>query len=173
MATAQLTPDNDTIIGEIFIAAPPSRVFEALTDPAQTRQWWGDKSQYRLTETKAELRVGGKWSSEGLGIDGKSFRVEGEYLEFDPPRRLAYTWIVSFAGHVNTTVHFDLEPRDVHGIHHQGTHRVGTGTLVKIRHSGFAGNLAAAEGHTRGWVRVLGWMQAFVERGETVDTRPA
>jgi hypothetical protein len=44
--------------------------------------------------------------------------------------------------------------------------------MVKIRHSGFAGNIAAAQGHGQGWIRVLGWMQAFVEKGETVDTRP-
>jgi len=43
---------------------------------------------------------------------------------------------------------------------------------VKIRHEGFAGRPKEALGHTQGWKRVLGWMQAFVERSETVDTRP-
>jgi len=42
---------------------------------------------------------------------------------------------------------------------------------VTIRHSGFAGNTKSAIGHGEGWKRVLGWMQAFVEKGETVDTR--
>ncbi len=173
MATAQLTPDNDTIVAEIFVAAPPARVFQALTDPAQTRQWWGANNLYRLDETKSDLRVGGKWSSAGTGKDGKPFRVEGEYLEFDPPRSLVYTWIATWANNLKTVVRFDLEPREVHGMHAQGPHRVGTGTLVKMRHYGFAGNLEAAEGHRNGWIRVLGWMQAFVERGETVDTRAA
>jgi homoserine acetyltransferase len=44
---------------------------------------------------------------------------------------------------------------------------------VKIRHQGFAGNLAAAKSHGDGWVRVLGWMQAFVEEGKTIDAREA
>ena len=35
MATAQITPDNDAILAEIFIAAPPARVFEAIADPKQ------------------------------------------------------------------------------------------------------------------------------------------
>jgi len=35
MATASLTPDQDAIEAEIFIAAPPARVFEAITDPKQ------------------------------------------------------------------------------------------------------------------------------------------
>ena len=36
---------------------------------------------YRLTECKADVRPGGKWSSVGVGADGKSFVVDGEYLE--------------------------------------------------------------------------------------------
>ena len=173
MATAQITPDNDAILVEIFIAAPPARVFEALTDPVQTRQWWGDKNMYRMTESKADLRVGGKWLSQGVGVDGKTFSVEGEYVEVDPPHRLVYTWIASFAGYAKTVVHLDLEARDVHGMHASGTHRVGTGTLVKIRHTGFAGKAEAADGHRNGWIRVLGWMQLFVEKGQTLETRTA
>src|SRR3954463_6106640 len=32
MATATLTQNTDTVLAEIFIAAPPARVFEAITD---------------------------------------------------------------------------------------------------------------------------------------------
>src|SRR5437667_3448491 len=98
MATAQLTSDNDTVLAEIFIAAPPARVFEAITDPKQTVQWWGLKGMFRATDAKSDLRLGGKWSSEGLTGDGRPFRVEGEYLEIDPPRLLVYTRIANFAG---------------------------------------------------------------------------
>ena len=84
MATAQLTPDNDAVNVEIFIAAPPARVFAAITDPSQTAKWWGQKSLYRLTDSQGDVRPGGKWFTEGLGSDGKKFRVEGEYLEIDP-----------------------------------------------------------------------------------------
>lgn len=171
MATAQITPDNDAVTAEIFIAAPPARVFEAITDPAQTGKWWGQKGLYRVTEAKADVRRGGKWSTEGVGDDGTRFRVEGEYLEIDPPRLLVHTWNPNYSNLRNTVVRWELEPRDVHGLQHQGPARVGTGTVVKIRHTGFAGNIAAAQGHSQGWIRVLGWMQAFVEKGETVETR--
>jgi uncharacterized protein YndB with AHSA1/START domain len=172
MATAQVMPDNDVVVAEIFVAAPPARVFEAITDPKQTAQWWGQKGMYRLTNTQADVRLGGKWFSEGVGQDGKQFRVEGEYIEIDPPRKLVHTWIPSYTSGLKTVVRWELEPRDVHGLQHQGPARVGMGTLVKIHHSGFAGNVQAAQGHGEGWKRVLGWMQAFVERGETVDIRP-
>jgi len=47
---------------------------------------------YTITAWKADLRVGGKRSSEGVRADRKKFRVEGEYLEIDPPRLLVHTW---------------------------------------------------------------------------------
>jgi uncharacterized protein YndB with AHSA1/START domain len=171
MATAQVTPDNDVVTAEIFIAAPPARVFEAITDPSQTGKWWGQKGLYRVTEARADVRPGGKWLTEGVGEDGKVFSVGGEYLEVDPPRLLVHTWNPSYSDLRETVVRWELEPRDVHGLQHLGPNRVGTGTVVKIRHSGFAGNIPQAKGHGEGWVRVLGWMQAFVEKGETVDTR--
>jgi uncharacterized protein YndB with AHSA1/START domain len=173
MATSAITPDQNVVTAEIFIAAPPERVFQAITDPTQPPQWWGQQGVYRLSEHHGDVRVGGKWSSIGVGADGTSFRVDGEYLEVDPPRRLVYTWISSFMGPQKTIVHWELEPREVHGLQHRGPRRMGTGTMVKIRHEGFAGvPQAAAVGHSQGWVRVLGWMQAFVEEGETVETRP-
>ena len=171
MATTQITPDNNSVLAEIFIAAPPDRVFQALTDPQQMSNWWGERGLYRVTENKCDLRPGGKWSSAGVSADGKPFSVDGEYIEIDRPRLLVYTWNPSFAHTVKTIVRCELEPRDVHGLHHQGPHRVGTGTLVKIRQDGFAGNIQSAQDHSRGWAKVLSWMQAYIERGETIDTR--
>jgi uncharacterized protein YndB with AHSA1/START domain len=173
MATTAITPDQDAIIGEVFIAAPPARVFAALTDPDQVPRWWGQQGMYRITEWKGDVRPGGKWSSVGVGADGKPFRVEGEYLEVDPPRTLSHTWNKSWAGVQKTVVRFELEPVDVQGLHPNGPKRAGTGTLVKIRHTGFAGAPQDAKDHSAGWTQVLGWMQAFVENGTTIETRPA
>jgi uncharacterized protein YndB with AHSA1/START domain len=173
MATSAVTPDNDAVVAEVFIAAPPERVFQAITDPTQMPLWWGQQGLYRVTQWKADLRIGGKWQSDGVGADGSTFRVGGEYLEIDPPRLLVHTWIASYSGTLKTVVRWELEPREVHGLQHQGPKKVGTGTFVKIRHEGFAGNLEQVKSHGQGWVRVLGWMQSFVEQGKTIDTRKA
>lgn len=171
MATSAVTPDNDAVLAEVFIAAPPERVFQAITDPNQMLLWWGQPGLYRVTAWKADLRPGGKWQSDGIGAEGTSFRVEGEYLEIDPPRLLVHTWIPSYSPALKTVVRWELEPREIHCLQHKGPQKVGTGTFVKIRHEGFAGNLAQAKGHGEGWVRVLGWMQSFVEEGKTIDKR--
>jgi len=171
MATATITPDQTSVLAEIFIAAPPERVFQAITDPDQLIRWWGQNGLYRITERSADLRLGGKWSSVGVGADGTQFRVEGEYLEIDPPRRLVHTWIASYMGSARTVVYWELAPQSVHGLHPSGPKKAGTGTLVKLRHEGFAGAAQAAIGHGEGWKRVFGWLVAFLERDETVDTR--
>lgn len=171
MATAQLTPDNDAVVVEIFVAAPPARVFQAISDPAQTAQWGGQKGIYKLIKCEADLRPGGTWINRGIGSDGKEFSVSGKYLEVDPPRLLVLTWNPSYRQLPETVVRWELEPQEVHGLQSRGPGKIGTGTLVRIRHSGFAGNAGACKDHGEGWKRVLGWMKAFVERGETIDTR--
>jgi uncharacterized protein YndB with AHSA1/START domain len=161
MTTAALTtPDQDTVQVDVFIAAPPERVFNALVDPRQLVQWWGEKGMYRVTKIQAEVRVGGKWRTDGVGADGKPFHVEGEYVEVDPPRLLVHTWRGSYQTGPKTLVRFELG-------------KEGTGTRVRVQHSGFAGNVQDAQDHGHGWVRVLGWMAAFVEHNQTIDQRPA
>lgn len=60
MATVGITPDQDAVTAEIFIAAPPERVFQAITDPAQLPRWWGQKDMYRITESNIDLRPRGE-----------------------------------------------------------------------------------------------------------------
>lgn len=171
MATAQITPDQDTILAEIFIAAPPARVFEAIADVKQRSQWWGLKGNFHVTESTSDLRPGGKWSHDGVGPTGQKFHMEGEYLEVDPPRLLVHTRIADFVGNFNTIVRWELEPHDVHGLHTGGSHRVGTGTLVRVRHSGFIGHPEQAQSHQNGWDASMHWLKAYVETGETWEVR--
>jgi len=171
MATATITPDQNTVVAEIFIAAPPERVFQAITDPAQLSQWWGQGNLYHMTERGSDLRVGGRWWCAGVGKDGAKFTVEGEYLEVDPPRRLALTWIASYRNGLKTVVSWDLEAQAVHSLHPNGPRKAGTGTRLTLRHEGFAGDAKSAADHGEGWKRIFGWLAAYVERGETVDTR--
>ena len=173
MATAVLTPDHDAILAEVFIAAPPARVFEAIADPKQRMQWWGQKGIFQVTSGDSDLRSGGKWWNDGVTADGKRFHMEGEYLEIDPPRLLVHTRIADFVENIRTVVRWELEPHEVRSLHGEGTHKVGTGTLVRVRHSGFLGHSKHAQDHHKGWNASLGWLKAFVETGETMKTRVA
>jgi len=161
MATIAISADQDAIRGEVHIAAPPARVFQAITDPRQLMLWWGQKGMYHGTDWKTDVRPGGQWRCEGVSErDGSSYHVSGEYLEVDPPRLVAYTWIASWSGPLKTVVRWELEAAS-------------GGTLVRLRHSGFAEAPATAQDHYQGWQRVIEWMQAFVEKGVTAADRPA
>jgi uncharacterized protein YndB with AHSA1/START domain len=173
MATLAIVPGHDAVDVELFIAAPPQRVFDAIADPKQVSQWWGKPELYRTNKWEGDFRVGGKWKSTGVSADGKEFSVQGEYLEIDPPRLLVHTWVPSYSDLQKTVVRWEFTAREVHNLHSGGPQKSGTGTLLKVHHSGFAGNVKACEDHGNGWQRVLGWMQSYVERGETIDTRPA
>jgi len=122
----------------------------------------GDRKACITTlDGKLILRPGGEWRSDGVSdVDGKPYHVGGEYVEIDPPRMVSFTWVASWSGPVKTLVRWDLEES-------------GEGTTARLRHSGF-GALGGehAKNHYQGWIRVIAWMQAFVERGETVETRP-
>jgi uncharacterized protein YndB with AHSA1/START domain len=160
MATTVISHDMDAIQAEIHIAAPPDRVFKAITDPRQLTEWWGQKGMYHSTDWQADVRPGGQWRCEGVSdTDGSPYHVSGEYVEVDPPRVVSYTWLASFAGPLKTLVRWELSAAS-------------GGTTVRLRHSGFAGVEAAVKGHYEGWLRVIAWMQAFVEKGETLATRP-
>jgi len=155
--TFQVSPDNDVVTTEILISAPRERVFEALTDAKQAAQWWGQKEGSQPREFNLDPRVGGKWSTSGSSPKLGATKIEGEILEFDPPRRLAYTWLSSWMPK-NTKVLWELENQN-------------GGTLVKLTHSGFAGDAEQTKNHSIGWTMVLGWLQAYTEKGETVASR--
>lgn len=158
-AKMQVSSDGDVILTEIEIAASAEKVFQALIDPTQVLQWWGQAGVYRCTDFAADVRAGGKWHSAGIGPDGCPFQVRGRYLEVDPPRLLVHTWIASWTGDAETTVRWELEPQ------HQCT-------TLRLRHSGLSAHPGIGESY-RGWPRMLGWIQALLEKGETVQSRMA
>lgn len=155
--TAQISPDNNVVSCEIFVAAPRERIFEALTDPKQAVRWWGQNDRYHLSEFIMDPKVGGRWATAGGSIKMGDINVHGEFLEVEPPRRLAYTWISSWLPKT-TKVLWELEAQN-------------GGTLVKLTHTGFAGDVEQTTNHSHGWSLVLAWLQAYAERGETVASR--
>lgn len=160
MSTPNTSPAQaakDELVAEIRIAAPPERVFQALVDPSQVVQWWGQAGIYHCTKFESDLRVGGTWRSIGIDGNERPFEIVGEYLEIDPPRLLSSTWRATWTGDALTKIRWELEPAKA-------------GTLVRMRHSGFAEHPELAQAY-RGWPRMLSWLQALLEKGETAEQR--
>ena len=145
MTTAVAT---QTIVQEVTINATAARVFEALTDPEQRRQWWGRDGRFQTTLVESDLRVGGKFKMSGTGF-GRPFTVTGEYWAIEPPRLLAFTWLPSWQADASETlVRFDLSETD--GV-----------TTVRVTHSGLTPE--SLEAH-QGWAQILAGLRSFAER---------
>lgn len=137
---------SDAIHAEIEIAAPPSRVFAALTDPAELSKWWGSPDMYQTRNWRMDPQAGGTWSCEAASGEHIS-TVHGRVLAFDPPSHLSYTWNPSWDPELpETTIVYRLEA-------------IPAGTRLTLVHDGFAGKAAGLEGHSEGWTRVLGWLR--------------
>jgi uncharacterized protein YndB with AHSA1/START domain len=120
MSKAIITYDQDSVIAEIDIAAPPTRVFEALTDPDQLLRWFTDAT-CPIKSWQMDARLGGSYSYatekgnfQVNGVD--KFKCHGEITEIDPPRLLVYTWVANW--HLDpekkTVVRWELTPTDRH-----------------------------------------------------------
>jgi uncharacterized protein YndB with AHSA1/START domain len=156
MASTLITADQDSVVSEIHIAAPPDRVFQALIDPRQVMSWW-TSPDCQIESFAMEPRKGGRWKYDTkpseLNVNEVSkFHCDGEVLEYDPPRLLAYTWIANWHDDKTrrTVVRWELTPK-------------AGGTQVKITHSGLAQEANARKDYSGGWAGVVGALKQFVE----------
>ena len=138
-----------SVVATVEIAAPPERVFAALTDPGQVVEWWGSDDTYRTEHWSADVRVGGRWLGRGRGRDGQPYSVGGEFLEVDPPRRLVQTWNYDWEGGQSTRLAYTLEP-------------IAGGTRLTVHHTGFGERRDSCRSHGAGWEMVLGWLHDHV-----------
>jgi uncharacterized protein YndB with AHSA1/START domain len=157
MTTTIITPDQDAITSEIDIAAPPDRVFQALTTDAELKRWF-TSPECPAKFWKMDPRLGGRYSyatvAGSVVVNGvREFECHGEILEYDPPRVLVYTWLANWHDDVarRTVVRWELTPTK-------------SGTHVKVQHSGLAQEAAARKDYSNGWPGVVEMLKKFVEQ---------
>lgn len=149
MPKTVITPDQDAIISEVDIAAPPERVFKALCDAEETRRRAPELDVYEM-----DARVGGKWRLEmrrphrGVSV----VHHQGEILEIDPPRLLVYTWTANFHNDPKhrSIVRWELTPTK-------------SGTHVKMTHSGLSSEPDSRKDYAGGWPGALEQLKRFIE----------
>jgi uncharacterized protein YndB with AHSA1/START domain len=92
--------ERQTIHHTLQIAAPPARVFAALTEPDQLAGWWTTQVHGNEPALGATL----EFTFRG------SFQPCMRIVEFDPPARLAWTGVGGHAAWGETDLRFELEP---------------------------------------------------------------
>ena len=141
------------LVLECRLQASPSRVFRALTDPAELAQWWGPPG-FSTPELELEVTVGGGYRFTMQPPEGDAFHLSGEYLEIDPPNRLVLTfrWDEPDPDDRETIVRLSVTAGD-------------DASLVSLWQGTFATE-ARLVLHQEGWSDSFEKLRAFLESGE-------
>ncbi len=137
-----------------YIDSTPEKVWQALTDPAFTRQYFFGFA------VDVEPKQGGAFRL--LHPDGRT-HVRGEVVEWSPPRRFVSTWLVEgmkeFGELPECLVSYDIEP---------------SGDAVKLTmmesHSWDVPATILAGGQT-GWPKILSSLKSVLEPGKPVPMK--
>lgn len=76
---------------EKILPATKERVFAACLDPEKLVEWWGPLG-FVSSPLELDAREGGRYRIRMQPPDGEAFHLRGEFVEIDPPRRLAYSF---------------------------------------------------------------------------------
>lgn len=148
------TIESTTLTLTRQIDTRPEKVFQAWTEPALLMQWFGP---HGVTTKAAEvdLHVGGRYQLTLLEPDGNIVLVGGEYRVIDPPKLLAFTWVLDGQNcsggqgqYAETLVTIEFE--DMNG-----------SCRLTLTHEFLPGEESKA-GHSIGWVGSLDRLEAWV-----------
>ncbi len=123
-------------------------MWEALTTPEFTRQFWFGIAQ------ETSWKVGAEWKL--VGSEGKIYDT-GEVLEYDPPRRYAVKWRNEFRPELKQEGYsrcvMELEP-------------LGDTVKLTVSHTIDVENSKLLEAVSGGWPKVLSSLKSLLETGK-------
>ena len=131
---------------EVFVDAPPTKVFDYWTDEKKMQQWFAPPAHD--CEVRFEPRVGGKLFVNMIDKNGPCHH-NGVVKEFDRPRKLVFTWVSVNTQNRETIVTVTFTPEK-------------GGTMVRLRHDGLP-TQQLADMHNKGWSEILNKSRSVVE----------
>jgi uncharacterized protein YndB with AHSA1/START domain len=151
--TTMTEPALATQVYQVFIKATPEQIWDAITKPEFTQQYFYGS---RIT---VDEKAGG--ALVGRGGDGNAVLADGEVLEYDRPRRLQHTWRALYdettAEEPPSRVTWELEPAD------------GGITKLTVVHDQLAASPKTAESVAGGWTYILSGLKTLLETGQPLQ----
>jgi uncharacterized protein YndB with AHSA1/START domain len=139
-----------TLVVRRTIRASAERLFDAWTQPAQLKKWWGPVS-VECIDAEVELRVGGHYRIANRFPDGKILWIVGEFESIERPSKLVYTWRLESAPGPPERVTVTFEAQ-------------GSETEVVVTHERIPTD-AIRDMHERGWLGCLDGLTQFLSGG--------
>ena len=124
------------------LEAPRELLFHAVSESAALAKWWGP-SGFTTPEVELNLEVGGRYRFGMQPPDGDLFHLAGEFIEIDPPRRLAYTfrWEEPAPDDQETVVTLTLDALTERTSFHLSQGKFATEERLALHQSGWADSL--------------------------------
>jgi uncharacterized protein YndB with AHSA1/START domain/DNA-binding transcriptional ArsR family regulator len=144
--------DRPSYVYVTYIESSPGRVWEALTDPDLTAEYWGHSNV-------SDWQAGSSW--EHRRVDGSGIAdVIGVVLESVPPRRLTMTFdaLGDTPPGGSSKVTFDIEPY----------HEI---VRLTVTHENLADD-DALEAASAGWPAVCANLKSLLETGHVLPRAP-
>ena len=143
--------EQATQVYQVFIKATPEQIWEAITKPEFTAQY------FHGSRVDSEWEPGGDYRS--YSPDGSQLWVDGEVTEVDPPRKLQHTWRSLYneeqAKESPSRVTWEIVPGE-DGV-----------TKLTVTHDELERSpLTAASVSGEGWMHVLSGLKTLLETGE-------
>jgi uncharacterized protein YndB with AHSA1/START domain len=134
-----------------YIRTTPEKAFDAITNPAIARMYWGH-------ENVSDWTPGARWQHIRAN-DARTVELVGEVLEIDPPKKLVISWAnQSQEGDPAKTsrVTFAIEPYEA---------------MVKltVTHDRLEAGGGMLNAISQGWPIVLSSMKSYLEGGEGLE----
>lgn len=96
--TTTIYSEGGDLVFERTFDAPRERVWRAFMDPAIVPLWWGPHGTTTMV-AEMDVRVGGSWRYISSAADRDDVEFFGEYLELDPPKGFAWTFMFEVEGY--------------------------------------------------------------------------
>jgi uncharacterized protein YndB with AHSA1/START domain len=144
-----MTEIQTTQVYQVFILATPERVWEAITSPDFTRQYFY-ASEVEFTNGRRIARGpnGELWNDEAI-------------VEWAPPSKLVHEWRSLYdpelAGEETSRVSWEIEAQD------------GGVTKLTVVHDQLEGAPKTAESVAGGWMYILSGLKTLLETGKPLQ----
>lgn len=83
---------NNTLKISHYFTQPPEKVWQAWTDPAIVKRWFGSDPNGTVLDATLDVRLGGTFEVTFQNADGTQFTSIGKYKEIEPYQKLVFSW---------------------------------------------------------------------------------
>ncbi len=141
--------EKPKLVYSTFIRTTPKKLWDAITQPKFTRQYWGG------AKNVSDWKRGSKWEHV-FEKEADPVWIAGKVLESVPPKLLVLSWADPDKPADKSRVTFEID-------------QIEDMTCLKVTHDKLKAGSKMLRGVSWGWPRVISSMKTFLETGKGLN----